>query len=103
MKRKIMNKKGAGTFEGLMSLGIGIASLAILLVVTFLIISNGEEQIGDIEGFDETNATQCDDSVACNATTTLKGAVSDIPGWIPLIVIVFIGAIILGLVKTFKQ
>lgn len=93
----------ASTFDQLGSLGIGIASLAIVLIVAFLILAQGKTQIGDIEGFTASNATQCATSVACNATNTLTGAIADIPPWIPLIVIASIGAILLGLVAMFAK
>ena len=86
----------------LAGLGIGIATFAIILTVTFLIMSQGKTQISSIEGF--TNFSQdCVNSTACNATETLQGAVSDIPGWVPLIVIAVIGSILLGLVALFRK
>tara|TARA_R100000656_G_scaffold114808_1_gene87305 strand:+ start:12489 stop:12779 length:291 start_codon:yes stop_codon:yes gene_type:complete len=91
-------------FDQLGALGTGIAALAIVLVVAFLILSQGKQQIGEIEGItDVTNATQCATSKACNATVTLQGAVDDIPGWVPLVVIAAIGAILLGLVGMFTR
>ena len=99
---KAMNKKGQ-IFSQLSTLGVGIAALAITLVVTFLILSQGKEQIGDIEGIDTTNSTLCDTSLACNSTSTLQGAVDGIPGWVPLIIIASIGAILLGLVAVFRR
>lgn len=84
----------------LMGLGVGIATLAITLVVTFLIISQGQEQIIDTEDLvSEANET----SYALNATKTLSTAVDDIPGWVPLIVIAGIGAVLLGLVSLFRR
>lgn len=85
-----MNKKGA--LQELGALGIGIASLTITLVVVFLILSN----VG-------TNSTVAANSNATAAVNTLTQAAGTIPGWVPLIVIVFIGAIILGLIRFFRQ
>ena len=98
MKR--LNKRGQ-VFSQLAGLGVGIATLAIVLVVAFLIMSQGKDQIGGIEGIDVSNATQCETSVACNATSTLQDAAGTIPGWIPLVVIAVIGSILLGLVALF--
>ena len=98
---KFLNKKG-GVFEDLAGLGTGIAVLAIVLVVTFLIISQGRSQAATAEGLDFSNTTQCESSYTCNATNTLTSAVADVPAWVPLVVIAFIGAIILGLVKLFR-
>lgn len=40
---------------------------------------------------------------AYNSTEELQNATSDIPGWIPLIVIVLIGMLILGMISRFGQ
>ena len=92
--------------EDLGKLGIGIASLAIVLVVTFLIMSQAESQILEIEGLQNTNASAAnfaDQSAAYNGTVTLAGAVDDIPGWVPIIVITAIGAILIGMVAMFRN
>lgn len=96
-----MKKKGQ--MGNLMNLAIGIAVLCITLTVTFLIIDQGEEQAGDVEDLDFNNVTECATSLTCNATKTLTEAVDDIPGWIPLIVIAVIGAVLLSLVAMFKK
>ena len=87
---KFLNKKG-GVFEDLAGLGTGIAILAITLVVVFLIMSKTK-----------ANTTVAADGYAVNATSTLQSATADIPAWVPLVVIAFVGAIILGLVKLFR-
>jgi hypothetical protein len=99
MKRPpLRNKKGQLQQLGLMA--VGIATLAITLVITFLVISEGQEQIIDTESLvSEANET----SYALNATKTLASAVDDVPGWVPLIVITVIGAVLLGLVAMFTK
>ena len=98
-----------GVFQGLQALAVGIATLAIVLVVAFIVMSQGKEQIGSIEGLSVDpstgviNATECMKSQACNSTSTLQNATDDIPGWVPLIVIAFIGSILLGLVAMFRR
>lgn len=87
---KKMNKKGV--FDQLGSLGIGIATLVITLAVVFLILA----QVG-------SNAQVTADGNASLAVTTLTGAAADIPGWVPLVVIVAIGGLILGLVAVFGR
>ena len=96
-----MNKKGV--MDQLGALAVGIAGLAIALVVTFLIMSQAKTQIGTIEGITVTNATQCAASTSCAATGTLQTAVAGIPGWVPLIVIAVVGALLIGLVSYFKS
>lgn len=84
------NKKGV--FDNLAALGVGIAGLAITLVVVFLILSQTA-----------ANTTVAADTNASAALDTLQNAADDIPGWVPLIVIAVIGAILLGLVALFRR
>ena len=95
-----LNKKGQ-IFNQLGALGIGIAALAITLVVTFLILSQAKSQLQDIEG--RPNMADVNGTVAWNSTSTLTNAVGTIPGWVPLIVIASIGAILLSLVAVFRR
>ena len=86
----------------LLALGIGIASLAIILVVTFLILAQAQDQIVAVDGIaDESNSSQW--TAGYNASVTLTNAVNDVPGWVPLIVIASIGGILLGLVTVFRR
>jgi hypothetical protein len=78
----------------------GVATLAIVLVVAFLIMAQARTQIVDIEGLvSEANAT----STSLNATQTLTNALADIPGFVPIMVIAVIGAALLGLVALFRR
>lgn len=112
-----MNKK-AQIFENLGALAVGIASLCIVLVVAFLIISKGRSQVTSSGGcanttlsFNSTSNRCCDAYGTCttgydnayNATAKLGSAVDDVPGWVPLIVIAVIGSVILGLVAMFRN
>jgi hypothetical protein len=85
------HKKGQ-IFDQLSALGVGITGLAITLVVVFLIMSQTKE-----------NATVAADGNATAALTELQGAADDIPGWVPLVVVAVIGAILLGLVALFRR
>jgi len=73
MKKLIKHNKGV--FDNMQALGVGIAGLAITLVVVFLILS----QTG-------ANATVAADTNATAAVNTLTNAAADIPDWVPLIV-----------------
>lgn len=98
-----MNKKGQ-VFENLGKLAIGVASIAIVLVVAFLIMAQGKTQIASVDtNIANTNATECPKSVACNATSTMQSAVATIPPWIPLVIITAIGAILIGLISMFRK
>lgn len=87
---KKLGKKGQ-VFDQLSGLGIGIAGLAITLVVVFLIMSQTK-----------SNTTVAADANATAALTELQGAADDIPTWVPIVVIAVIGAILLGLVALFR-
>ena len=93
-----LRKKGVMKEMG--SLAVGVASLAIALVVTFLIISQGRAQEVSINSINESDTA--DWTIGYNATNTLASAVDDIPGWVPLIIIAVVGAVLLGLVRMFK-
>lgn len=86
----LKSKKGA--LEGLSALGIGIATLAITLVVVFLLLAQLL-----------ANPTVAADANASASTTTLTNAASDIPDWVPIVVITVIGALLLGLVMMFRR
>jgi len=86
-----MSKKGQ-VFDQLSGLGVGIAALAITLTVVFLIMSETA-----------ANSTVAADANASAAIDELQNAADDIPGWVPLVVIAVVGAILLGLVALFRR
>ena len=87
-----MLKSKKGVFDQLSALGIGIATLVITLAVVFLILAN----VG-------SNTQVVADENATRAVQTLTNAAADIPGWVPLVIIVAIGGLILGLVAMFGR
>ncbi len=91
LKGMLRQKKGQ-VFEQLGALGTGIAALAIVLVVVFLILSQTLAQ-----------STVAADPNATLAVQTLTTAAATIPTWVPLVVIAVIGAILLGLVALFQR
>jgi len=117
-KMKSYNKKGQ-VFEQMGALAVGIAGLAIALVITYLVISKGRGTMTSAEACADgtstlTNGICCagtpcagvnitDYSTAYNATTTLTSAVDEIPSWVSLVVIAVIGSVILGLVALFRR
>ena len=94
-----MRGKKVNAFTQMGAMAIGIATFAIVLISTFLIMAEGGSQAADIAGNDSVE--NCASS-ACNGTKELQSAVDDIPGWVPLIILVMIGSIMIGLVKMFK-
>ena len=95
-----MKGKKGQAMQQLSTLAVGVATLAIVLTVTFLIMAEGGDEAADIAG--ASNYDTCNSS-ACNGTKELQSAVDDIPGWVPLIIIAMVGAILLGLVKLFRK
>ena len=96
------SKKAQGAMNALGALGIGIATLAIVLTVAFMIVSEGRTAIVNIEGLNSTHqASDGSTSIAYNSTLTLGNAIDDIPGWVPIVVITAIGSILIMMVKSF--
>lgn len=88
----MLRQKKGQIMDNLGALGIGIAALGITLVVVFLILSQTA-----------ANTTVAADGNATAALTTLTNAADQIPGWVPLIVIAVIGALLLSLVALFRK
>jgi len=84
-----MNKKGQ--IEALVPLVISLVVIGILLVVAFLIFS----QVA-------ANTTVVADANATAAIESVQEATADIPGWLPIIVVVVIGALLIGLVSFLR-
>lgn len=100
---KVFNKKGQ--FAAVSNIFIGIATIAIITVVAFLVISKSQTQIGTTEGIDTSvkNASECWSSIACNATDTLKSSMDDSVSFMPLVVIAAIGAVLISLVGLYRS
>jgi len=96
------NKKGA--IEGLMALIVPLIAIGILLAVGFLIMSEAKEQIRSVQGLNSTggSAAHRTGTYAWNGTNDTINAIQDIPGWLPIIVITVIGALLIGLVARFR-
>ena len=96
-----LNKKGQA-FAQLAALATGIATLAIVLTVAFLVMAQGKTQIYSVEGLNGTWQS-CQESLACNSTSAMQSATEGVAPWVPLVVIASIGAILLGLVAMFRR
>lgn len=84
-----MNKKGQ--IAQLMPLVIALVSIGITLVIGFLIMAEVA-----------ANTTVAADANASAAVDEVQQAMDDIPGWLPIIVITVIGALLLSLVAIFR-
>ena len=87
---KLMNKKGQ--IEALIPLVISLVVIGILIVVAFLIFA----QVA-------ANTTVAADGNATAAIVAVQDATDDIPGWLPIIVVVVIGALLIGLVSFLRR
>jgi len=87
---KLMNKKGQ--IEALVPLVISLVVIGIIIVVALLIFS----QVA-------ANKSVAADANATAAIVAVQNATSDIPGWLPIIVVVVIGALLIGLVSFLRQ
>jgi len=99
-----MNKKGQAInqLQGLIAPLIGVC---VVLVVGFLIFAQVKTQIQARAGTATAALTRADTTygVAYNATETVASAMDDIPGWLPIIIITVVGAILLALVSIFVK
>jgi len=93
-----MNSKGQ--IDALQPLIVALVVIAIVLVVGFLIFAEVKDQVYSI---DSLNATHNQSSYGYNATMEVTNAIADIPGWLPIIVVVVIGALLIGLVSFLRK
>ncbi len=96
---KKLNKRGV--LDNLGALGVGVATLTITLVVAFLIGAQAKTSIISVEGINATDSGTF--TTAYNASETLLAATATIPAWVPLIILVAIGALLLVLIKGFRK
>lgn len=88
-----MNKKAQAIaqLQGMIGPLIGVA---LVLAIGFLIMAEVATQADNIEGAG---------LYAANATDDVQNAISDIPGWLPIVVIAVIGIALLGIVQMFRS
>jgi len=98
--RKMNNK---GQIDALQPLIIALVVIGIVLVVGFLIFAEVQDQIVDIDDVTEAAANTSTWSYGYNASQDITNAMADIPGWLPIIVVVVIGALLIGLVSFLRR
>lgn len=123
----LKSKRGQAYADTLSSLIVGTVAIGIILVVGFLILAEGKTQVisqesstfcdsgwtyqtsgnkccnsteGTCLGANMTNAGT---SLGYNGTTETQLALSDIPGWLSIIIVAIIGVVLLGLVALFRS
>ena len=109
------NKKGI--FDDISGLVTALGTIAILAAIIFLIIGETKSVVVDQGPCDDTSLTwnttdqNCWNasevvagaSYAYNASVDVQSATSDIPGWLPIVVITVIGGVLLTLVRFFRS
>lgn len=73
-----------------------LPSLVIALVVVGIVLAVGFSTLDQLQG------TQTSGTYGYNATTDVITSMDDIPGWLPVIVVVAIAGIILLLIRVFR-
>lgn len=94
-----MNRKGQ--IEALQPLIVALVVIAIVLVVGFLIFAEVQDQIVSIDSVNESDSSTF--SYGYNSSQDVTNAMADIPGWLPIIVVVVIGALLIGLVSFLRK
>jgi len=97
--RRLNNK---GQVDALQPLIVALVVIGIVLVVGFLIFAEVKTQVISIDS-DAANIDSNSTSLGRNATVTITNAMQDIPGWLPIIVVVVIGALLIGLVSFLRR
>jgi len=98
---------------------IALVTVGLVLVIGFLIIAETKDQVIGSNPcaysgnwFNTTSGKCCESSTVCattngtsyayNGTSQTQTALAEIPGWLPIIVITVIGALLLSLVAMFR-
>lgn len=89
--------------DQLVNIIVPLVGVGIVIVVSLLIMSEAKEQVHASQHFNcsLTHGGNC--TGAFNATVETISAISDIPQWLPIIVITVIGALLIGLVSMFRK
>ena len=120
-----MDKKGQA-IEQIQTLIPIIVAVGVILVVGFLVIGEMRNKVVELESSDFCNSSQtyvnnatmnvcCETGSQCigvnqtmpgftsayNGSVATTDAMMDIPGWIPIIIITILGAILLSLVSMY--
>ena len=85
-----MTKKGV--IDQLIPLVTSLVVVGVVLVVGFLIMAEVK-----------SNGKVSADNFTGNATEEVINAMMEIPGWLPIIIITVIGALLIGLVAMFRR
>lgn len=112
-----MNKRGL--LEDLQKIIVPLIAIGIVLVIGFLIMAEAKSNVATINPCNVTTynynttgnccyqtghvCTSGNLSAAMIATQETQTAMSDIPTWLPIIIITIIGAMLIGLVAMYRK
>ena len=85
-------KRKHGFIDQLKSVVIGIVILAIIIAVCFVILAQLR-----------ANTTVSADANATLAVNTLTQSMAQIPGWMPILILVVVGGLVIGAVMYFGR
>jgi len=97
-----MKLKKGQSLAGLQAIIVPLIGVAIVLVIGFLIIAETQTQIESTSGIQCSSDASANGSIGCNASRQVQEAMSDVPQWLPIIIITLIGSLLLGLVAYFR-
>lgn len=101
----MLNKKGQA-LDNLQGLIVPLIGVCIVLAIGFLIIAEAKDQVAATDGVVAANCSKTGavnySSAGCNASREVQNALAVVPGWLPIIIITVIGAILIGLVSRFQ-
>lgn len=98
---KLLKSKKGQIFDQLSKMAIGVAVVALVIVVTFVILAQLGDQAADSDSASSSFAL-CNSS-ACNTTRTVQSEMDQIPDWLGIAIITGIGIVILGMVQGFRK
>jgi len=84
--------KKQGVIANFLPMVTGLVAIGIMIVIGFLILA----QVA-------ANAKVTADPNATAAVAEVQTAMSDIPGWLPIVVVAVIGVLLLSLVQMFRS
>ena len=87
-----MNKRGALGIQALGTAAMTIIFIGILISIGLMVMDKVQTNVGTESGTD---------SAAYNATGQTIDAVSDLPSWLGIIVIVLAGSVVIGLLLAY--
>lgn len=84
--------------QGIHVVAMSLITLALLVTITLVVLAQAEDRIVETQDINESNVS--DRTIAYNASLTMQEGISEIPGWVPLLVLVIMAGVIIGVVRS---